>query len=135
MKETASSASVQDLAYLEQFYAERRPDLAAVPAEWRNYFEEVGDGGRVRLGPSFKPRSVFNPAAPTKAERVPFSLDPRTTSLSKRVYQLVHNHRVRGHIIADVSPLGRKPPCPPELQPDFYGFTGSDLDVPFWTRP
>ena len=129
MKETASSASLQNLAYLEQFYVDGRRDPDSMPVEWRAYFDEVGDDGAARLGPSFKPRSVFNPAAPVATGRAPFTLDPRTTGLSERLYQLVHNHRVRGHIIADLNPLGKKPPCPPELKLDFYGFTDSDLDV------
>jgi 2-oxoglutarate dehydrogenase E1 component len=83
-----------------------------------------------QVGPSFKPHSVFNPGAATPRRRQEFCLDPRTASLSDRVYQLVHNHRVRGHIIAAVDPLGAKRPVPPELQMDFYGFTKSELDLP-----
>jgi 2-oxoglutarate dehydrogenase E1 component len=81
-----------------------------MPAEWRAFFDEVGDDAGVRLGPLFEPRSIFNPAAPVATRRAPLTLDPRTTSLSERLYQLVHNHRVRGHIIADLNPLGKKRP-------------------------
>ena len=43
---------------------------------------------------------------------------------------MIRLYRVRGHRIARVDPLGRNPPTPPELEPEFFGFTEADMDLP-----
>jgi multifunctional 2-oxoglutarate metabolism enzyme len=50
------------------------------------------------------------------------------------VHQLVNMYRVRGHLIADLDPLGRtEPHTHPELDPNHYGLTIWDLDREFPT--
>ena len=51
-----------------------------------------------------------------------------------RVLQLMNIYRVRGHLIADLDPLGRKPArTPVELDPIYYGLTIWDLERSFAT--
>jgi 2-oxoglutarate dehydrogenase E1 component len=133
MNQNAAPPGLQSLAYIESLYADYRRNPNAVPSEWREYFVATGDGrgnGTAKRGPSFTPRSVFNPTGPDRTDRAGPGLDSRSASLSDRVYRLVRNHRVRGHIIAAVDPLGRERPCPPELKLAFYGFTQGELDLP-----
>ena len=52
----------------------------------------------------------------------------------ERVDQLVRAYRVRGHAIAELDPLGRRPKSHPELELEFYGLTDGDLDIPFSSR-
>ncbi len=52
----------------------------------------------------------------------------------ERVDQLVRAYRVRGHTIAELDPLGRRPKSHPELELEFYGLSDADLDVPFSSR-
>lgn len=47
--------------------------------------------------------------------------------------QLINMFRVRGHLLADVNPLGQKFAYNKELDPAFYGFTIWDYDRPFIT--
>jgi multifunctional 2-oxoglutarate metabolism enzyme len=47
------------------------------------------------------------------------------------VLQLIHAYRVRGHLIADLNPLGVEPQYHPELDPATYGLTIWDLDREF----
>ena len=48
-----------------------------------------------------------------------------------KVAQLINAYRVRGHIEADIDPLGRKSiQDHPELTLEYYGLTETDLDVP-----
>ena len=47
--------------------------------------------------------------------------------------QLINAYRVRGHLIADLDPLGREPSYHPELDPATYGLTIWDLDREFLT--
>ncbi len=51
-----------------------------------------------------------------------------------RVDQLVRAYRVRGHMVAQIDPLGLPRPPQPELDPAFYGFTEEDMDRPFSAR-
>jgi len=50
-----------------------------------------------------------------------------------RVLQLINAYRVRGHLIADLDPLGSKPNYHPELDLHTYGLTLWDLDRRFIT--
>ena len=124
-----SSPSAHSLVYLESLYARYRRDPQSVPAEWSGYFG-AGNGtvdGIVQLGPSFKPRSVFNPAIP--APPMEHGFDRREAGFNDRLNELIRNYRVRGHMIAAIDPLDTPRPCPPELQLDYYGFTGCELDL------
>jgi multifunctional 2-oxoglutarate metabolism enzyme len=49
------------------------------------------------------------------------------------VLQLINAYRVRGHLIADLDPLGAEPSYHPELDPANYGLTIWDLDREFLT--
>ena len=49
------------------------------------------------------------------------------------VLQLINAYRVRGHLIADLDPLGSEPSYHPELDPANYGLTIWDLDREFLT--
>jgi 2-oxoglutarate decarboxylase len=49
------------------------------------------------------------------------------------IMQMINAFRVRGHLIADLDPLGAEPAFHPELQPETYGLTIWDLDREFLT--
>ncbi len=52
---------------------------------------------------------------------------------SIRALMLIRAYRVRGHLMADLDPLGLNPPVPhPELEPSSYGFTDADWDRPIF---
>jgi len=53
--------------------------------------------------------------------------------LVEAVLQLINAYRVRGHLIADLDPLGHEPSYHPELDPRTYGLTIWDLDREFLT--
>ena len=81
------------------------------------------------------------PEAPA-GEAMPLPLPPvaqgtqgeeRVAFLQDRVDQLVRAYRVRGHLMAEIDPLGRPRPGLPELDPDFYHLTEEDMDRSFST--
>ena len=131
MSGPANKGGIHNLAYIERLYADHRQDPESVPLEWREGITASGNGASApaQIGPSFKPRSVFDPGGTAPAKRNGFQFDPRAENLSERLHQMVRNYRVRGHIIAAVNPLGTMPSCPPELELDFYGFSESELDL------
>jgi 2-oxoglutarate dehydrogenase complex dehydrogenase (E1) component-like enzyme len=52
-------------------------------------------------------------------------------SRQDRVDQLIRAYRVRGHLLADLDPLGLPKEVYPELNPAYYGFQQQDLDMLF----
>ncbi|MGH9486561.1 MAG: multifunctional oxoglutarate decarboxylase/oxoglutarate dehydrogenase thiamine pyrophosphate-binding subunit/dihydrolipoyllysine-residue succinyltransferase subunit [Terriglobales bacterium] len=68
------------------------------------------------------PAALFAPGAP----------DLETVRKQAAVFQLVHNFRVRGHLLAHVDPLGMQETKPhPELEPQHYGLGPADMQEQF----
>ncbi len=129
-KKNTLPTNVQNLAYVEQLYAESRNHPESLPVEWQEFFaRNNGDEHDAQLSPSFHARSVFNPSEPKRTVDRSVRLDPLTTSLSERLYRLVRNHRQHGHLIAAIDPLARPRPCPAELKLEFYGFNDAELEL------
>ena len=93
-----------------------------------------------QIGPSFRPSSLFSP--PRTIPPLPAAHAPAKTATAEqrkiaerqdRVDQLIRAYRVRGHLVAQLDPLGLPRPELPELDPKFYGFTETDLDREFST--
>ena len=139
MGETIGLPNSLNLSSVEGLYTEYLREPASVPPQWRNYFERMEAGarrdGNGKLGPSFRPRSLFNPAetaleAPLAAAATREARSP-TADMQDRVDQLIGAYRFRGHMIARINPLGFPRTYPPELAPEFYGFTTADMDQRF----
>jgi 2-oxoglutarate dehydrogenase E1 component len=147
------------LDFLERLYADYRTDAQSVTPAWRKFFAALPNGALPEHGG--KPSAVEAPRDSSRAEAPPpaaplsaaASCPPRdaappsvaphngqkrksieAAARQERVDQLIRNYRVRGHIVADIDPLGRRRPAPPELNPEFYGFTPADYDRHFSTR-
>jgi 2-oxoglutarate dehydrogenase E1 component len=94
----------QNLAFVEQLYAQFLRDAESVPRAWREYFgglpEAPRERGGLRLGPSFRRHSVFNPPASGDGHGVAAAPAHAAAVSQDRVDQLIRNYRVRGHIIA-----------------------------------
>ncbi|MBU3741655.1 MAG: multifunctional oxoglutarate decarboxylase/oxoglutarate dehydrogenase thiamine pyrophosphate-binding subunit/dihydrolipoyllysine-residue succinyltransferase subunit [Candidatus Kapabacteria bacterium] len=58
---------------------------------------------------------------------------PDIVEKEARVLQMINAYRVRGHVLADVNPLGLEAHHYPELDPSYYGLTIWDLDRQFDT--
>jgi 2-oxoglutarate dehydrogenase E1 component len=117
------------LAFVEELYSAWLADPRSVSADWQHLFQGEHANGATRVGPSFHPASLFNPpGASPGAGRAPATAEVAAAELQDRLRQLVHAHRVRGHLIARLDPLDMpRPPCP-ELEPAFHGLTESDLE-------
>lgn len=86
-------------------------------------------GGTVHL-PSAAPGEQAPLPLPVSS---PSQGEDRVAFLQDRVDQLVRAYRVRGHLMAEIDPLGRPRPGLPELDPHFYHLTEADLDRSFST--
>jgi len=52
----------------------------------------------------------------------------------EKVDLLVRSFRNRGHVVAQLDPLGGAPPAEPELTLEYHGLSAADLDLPFTLR-
>ncbi len=139
------SANADFIAELYRRYAE---NPASVDPDWRRFFEELHDDGRTALkeaqgaswGPSKAARIVLNGhgAAPDSAPQAgpsPSVTDAANKAIldSVRAIWLIRVYRMRGHLLANLDPLGLTPqPYYAELDPKTYGFTEADYNRPIF---
>ena len=134
--------------FIEELYAKYLENPNTVDPSWRKFFAELQDDSAIVLqdirGASWAPRDrsveisrngqdddIATAEAPGEAAR------PRTTSRDRqkaardslRAMMLIRAYRVRGHLEANLDPLGLKPRAKhAELDPRTYGFTEADMD-------
>src|SRR5262245_4828768 len=113
------------LEFVEALYLDFLRDPESVSPDWRSYFQSLSDGngpGQVQsVTPSFKPS--FKPSGNGGVTE-----ETATALLQERVDQLIRNYRVRGHMAAQIDPLGIPRATPPELDLAFYDLTETDMN-------
>lgn len=133
-----NNPGVINLGYVEGLYEDFLRDPASVPPDWHQYFTEFADREfrfpKPRFGPSFKPGSIFSAPARAVARGRGGMADPEIAAMQDRVYLLTRIYRVRGHRMAQLDPLGLPQPVPPELQPEFFGFSEADMEMPVYAE-
>lgn len=127
------------LAYIEELYAEHLRNPSSTPPQWLEYFAAMdrqsnGFAVRPQLGPTFRRRSIFEPFTDQCVKCEAWLREAEMAPLQARVDLLIRNYRVRGHIKAQIDPLGQPRPEVPELDPRSYGFTEADLGRLFSTE-
>ncbi len=153
----------QNAEYVEQLYARYAENPESVDASWREWFAALGDdAGDVRheaSGPAWhradwppQPNDELTaaldgqwPAEPEKAaDKVRAKAQEKGFDLSEaqvrravldsvRALMLIRAYRIRGHLAADLDPLGMRDTSHlVELDPRTYGFTDADLDRPIF---
>lgn len=145
--------------YIDDLFVQYVRDPSSVSDSWRTYFEQflitngagdsdgdlLGDGGPSHATDSVSDTtngtvSAFDSAAsqsgspssgksPTKADVNDQML--WMARMQDRVDQLVREYRVRGHLVAQLDPLGLTRHGTAELSPESYGVTELDLSRPF----
>jgi len=143
----ATAMTGANAAYLADLYARWTEKPDSVDASMAELFAALNDEARAVLtdatGASWAPRvrGAFGPEpekpAAKPGARPGAAADPEGTRRavldSIRALMLIRSYRVRGHLEAQLDPLGLTQPKPhPELDPKTYGFTEADLDRPIF---
>jgi len=95
---------------------------AALTGEWPQAAAEIkGAGDKIKA------------KAETKGVEVTDAQIKRAVLDSIRALMIIRAYRIRGHLVADLDPLGMRDQTPhPELDPKSYGFTEGDMDRPIF---
>ncbi|MFM9829604.1 MAG: 2-oxoglutarate dehydrogenase E1 component [Sphingomonas sp.] len=142
-------------AFLDTLYERYKANPASVEVSWRELFAglEQGPSGPswrqpdwpvgdtddltaaldpTQMEPAPKPAKggAPKPAAPAAASAADIT---QAAAESIRAMMLIRTYRVRGHLAADLDPLGlTKAALPADLTPEYHGFSGDDLDKPVY---
>ena len=137
--------------FIEALYAQYLKDPGSVDPTWRAFFSTLGEEAASALddlerrahaelrteeigaGAINGRPSAVAPSAPAPIP-APSEQEMRAAALdSVRALMLIRAYRVRGHLIANLDPLGLEgEKHHPELDPATYGFTERDLDRPIF---
>ena len=149
-----------NLAFVEDLYAQYAEDPASVAPSWRAFFDALRENPDAISQFSADPSWSFppvpeqrpewlsaldgqwpdDPSAP-KARSAPQAVNPaaseaqiRAATLdSVRAIMMIRAFRIRGHLHANLDPLGMQPRGEnAELNPAYYGFTDADFDRPIF---
>ena len=137
------SANADFIAELYQRYA---GNPASVDASWRDFFGGLNDDAKAALiearGASWSPAHAEKVIANDRGEKPAAKAadgknvaPPSESALldSLRAMALIRAYRSRGHLAANLDPLGlSQRPTYAELDPQSYGFTEADYDRPIF---
>ncbi|MBC7634022.1 MAG: 2-oxoglutarate dehydrogenase E1 component, partial [Acetobacteraceae bacterium] len=139
----ATALNGGNAAFIAEMYARWVGDPGAVDASFADLFGAMNDETRAILtdasGASWAPRPRSMDDAPATQEPRRRTTDaPRNadqvraaTKDSLRALMMIRTYRVRGHLEAQLDPLGLQVPKPhPELDPATHGFRDADMDRP-----
>ena len=113
---------------LADLYAQFLSSPASVDAGWQSFFSNLEDDAKDLLTGI---RGAA-PAAPAGTTAAPLNEEANRRAIldSIRALMLIRAYRVRGHLEANLDPLGLKKVTPhPELDPRAYGFGDDDMDL------
>ncbi len=125
-------------AFIEDLYARYLQDPEAVDPTWRSYFDELGAENRQlfeRMRAALRNESGSGMWRRPGREGAAIEEDDLRKLIRDhlRVIMLIRAFRVRGHLMANLDPLGLAHKDPhPELDPRTYGFEEADLDREFY---
>jgi 2-oxoglutarate dehydrogenase E1 component len=146
--------------YIEQLYARYQENPSSVNAEWQDFFKALednpGDVAKAAKGASWQKKSwpiaangelvnaldgdwpvvekAITKKIEVKAEAAGQAIDPLQIQSSARdsvrAIMMIRAYRLRGHLHANLDPLGIAAPVEDfnELSPENYGFTEADYD-------
>lgn len=148
--------------YIAHLYTQFLKTPSNVDESWRDFFDGLKDSEILFLrelsGASWTPEENarqlrnFGGSAVAPADGILVELANDTVKKSKssgasaadiqkaaldsiRAMMLIRSYRFRGHLLANIDPLGMKPvEDHPELDPEYHGFSDDDYDRPIFVN-
>ncbi len=128
--------------FINQFYSDYLSDPKSLPTGWKIFFDGLSEDEKLILkdlrGPSWSPEKKIIKKLDITKDELNNDQDSIETNLgsikeaskdSVRAIMLIRAYRIRGHLIANLDPLGiQKKEEHPELKPETYGFTKKDYN-------
>jgi 2-oxoglutarate dehydrogenase E1 component len=151
----ATFLSGANAAFIAELHARWLENPAAVDESWRGFFADLSEDapdilkeisaphwGRARgqiiangHGGNGQAASALAEAPAVAAPMVPGVAPEQATLDAVRALSLIRAFRVRGHLLADLDPLGlARQTSHPDLDPATYGFTSADFDRPIFVN-
>jgi len=137
--------------YVSELYARYSEDPGSVDSSWAQFFGSLNDDGRavlaelqgapwnkhrnkvIGVAEEVDPKAAAKKPAPGTGGGASAADIRRAAQDSISALMLIRSYRVRGHLQANLDPLGLQPrKTHPELDYRSYGFTEADLDRPIF---
>jgi len=122
--------------YVESLYEQFLADPVSVESQWRAYFTSLAEGARdtahgpIRDALAVRAREARGAGIAIAAQSAP----PSDAAKQGAVSRLIQVYSNRGHLVADIDPLGlMRRPVPEVLELKHYGLSEADLDTEFYT--
>ena len=141
-------------AFVETLYKRFRESPDSIEPSWRGWFEglEAGPSGASWANPAWPPTTTddltaaldptqMEPAAKPAKAAAPAAAAPAPSqdaliaaaADSIRAMMLIRTYRVRGHLAANLDPLGlARQDLPEDLKTEYHGFSDADIDRPVY---
>jgi 2-oxoglutarate dehydrogenase E1 component len=145
-------------AFVEELYAQFARDPLTVAPSWRAYFESLHEQPQAIAKAAVEPSWTRTPAPAARPEwlsaidglwpaveaKISKSITDKTPAASSeqiraatldsvRAIMMIRAYRIRGHLQANLDPLGLEPRVESaELDPSSYGFADGDYDRPIF---
>ena len=125
-------------SFIEDLYSDYLSDPRSLPESWKVFFEGLKENKdlvyKSSQGPSWAPKKIEKKIKKVVVEKLieknnELSAADQSTKDSIRAIMLIRAYRIRGHLIANLDPLGiqaRKEH--PELKPETFGFGIKDFN-------
>jgi 2-oxoglutarate dehydrogenase E1 component len=134
--QSASTAlSGGNAAFIEDLYEQYLKDANSVDPAWRHFFQGLksGPGAEVAHGP-IRERLLERLRLPAVAAAAPSAASRGTGAKQGAVSRLIQVYANRGHLVANLDPLGlQQRPKPYVLDLEYFGLSDADLDTEFFT--
>jgi 2-oxoglutarate dehydrogenase E1 component len=126
-----------NLPFIEELYQSFRQNPQSVSEDWREFFQGFGSG--IVSDADDRPPRWLKKANQTLTQSLQTNGQDGTPSVTQgmldslRALMMIRTFRVRGHLIANLDPLGlEKRNGHPELDPKTYNFGPEDYDRPIF---
>ncbi len=132
----ASGLSAGNGAYVDSLYEQFLANPDAVSSAWRLVFRDLAGGGPPDVPHAPVREELATRAYGTPRRDAPLSSRAQTEAVAKQgaVSRMVQVYSNRGHLVANIDPLGLADrPTPRVLQLNYFGLSEQDYDTEFFT--